>query len=1030
MPLPTPRRTAARLLPILAALIAPHDARAEGEIPVAELARTTPVDFAAEVAPILRANCLACHDRDDPEGDLDLESPQAMLRGGTGGPAIVPGASGKSRLLRVAAHRSKPIMPPRDNKVGALPLTPDQLGLIRLWIDQGAAGAPESRPAPVAWQAPAAGFHPILAVALSPDGKYAACSRADQIDVYHLPAARLVARLIDPGVPGPGAAHVDLVRSLAFSPRGDVLASGGFRTIKLWRRPRIDRESAFDLDEVASAVAVNPAGTLAAFGQPGGRIVTREWPSGTPVREVAPRKEGAPAPTGLAFAPDGSRLYSATPDGTIRAWSVADGANLGTLATPSPIRALAVVDQGGKLATGHDDGQLRVWDVATLTSGESKPLATIAAHSRPVTALATWAGAPGEVASASEDGWLRRWDLAGAKLREVHHGGPIAALAARPDGSRFAAAGPGNARLWDASNGTPLAEIKGDPRALAKVALAEGEIAFANGEVDVRKQEFRELEERVKTLTQTLDAAQKLVEPAEKALAEKREAAKKPLADKRAAEAAAKAAAEAVPRSYEVRKAAEMALARARDAVGPAREAAARAKEAAAREPGHADLANAAEAAGKASAEAVAGQQAAEMALKTAGEAVQAAQQVVQKTASAVYPARDKANAAENQLKEAEAAREAAGFTVKTTRNVLDRDQPLIPKARDAIAAAEGNVGQREASKQAAETAAKATERPWHAVAFSPDGAWLLAGGDDQAIHAFDAVRGLPSEVLDEGRGPVLGLAAGGAGEILALAAGTHATAYRPASAWALDRVIGRVDAPQILADRVLGLDFQPDGTRLASAGGEPGRPGELKLWGVADGGLIREFPGLHKDTIFGVRFAPSGDRLATASADRSVKITPTADGPPGQTLAGHAHYARGVAWRADGKFLASGGADNAIKIWDAADGSLLRTETGDVNRTRDYRREVTSVSFIGASDLLLAASGDRTVRVHHATSPHFTRVLEGSRSFVHAAAATPDGKLIVAGGHDGILRVWSGAGGNLVREFPPPEAGGRPPRN
>ena len=48
-------------------------------IPVAEIKRAEPVDFDKEILPILRQNCLACHNSTDAEGDVVLENVQKIL---------------------------------------------------------------------------------------------------------------------------------------------------------------------------------------------------------------------------------------------------------------------------------------------------------------------------------------------------------------------------------------------------------------------------------------------------------------------------------------------------------------------------------------------------------------------------------------------------------------------------------------------------------------------------------------------------------------------------------------------------------------------------------------------------------------------------------------------------------------------------------------------------------------------------------------------------------------------------------------
>jgi len=114
--------------------------------------RTTPVDFDREVRPFLSDNCLSCHCQTTTKGGLNLETPESMLKGGDTGPAITPKKGSESLILQAAAHLDDDLtMPPRDNKAKAKNLTPEQLGLLKMWIDQGAKDSPKTERV-VHWQ--------------------------------------------------------------------------------------------------------------------------------------------------------------------------------------------------------------------------------------------------------------------------------------------------------------------------------------------------------------------------------------------------------------------------------------------------------------------------------------------------------------------------------------------------------------------------------------------------------------------------------------------------------------------------------------------------------------------------------------------------------------------------------------------------------------------------------------------------------------------------------------------------------------
>jgi YHS domain-containing protein len=93
------------------------------------------VDFATQIQPILKETCYDCHGVKKHKGDLRLDSPEAIMKGGENGKVIVPGKSGESKLYKVITlpKDSDDIMPPKGD-----PLNKQQTDLIKAWIDQGA----------------------------------------------------------------------------------------------------------------------------------------------------------------------------------------------------------------------------------------------------------------------------------------------------------------------------------------------------------------------------------------------------------------------------------------------------------------------------------------------------------------------------------------------------------------------------------------------------------------------------------------------------------------------------------------------------------------------------------------------------------------------------------------------------------------------------------------------------------------------------------------------------------------------------
>jgi len=1044
--------------------------------PIAELKRDTPVDFEKELLPILKNNCLACHNQTKAKADLVLETPQTILKGGESGPAVVPGKAAESLMLKASARQAKPFMPPRDNKVNAVDLTPEQLGLLKLWIDQGAKGEVRA-PAAIAWLEQPPALDPIYALALTQDGQFAAAGRGNRIDVYHVPSGQLVARLTDPKLAGAAgftnAAHRDLVNALAFSPDGTTLASAGYREVKLWTRPRDVRKASFAASNAVQTLALSHNRKWLATVTTNNDIALWDAVSGQPGRLLSGHSNTV---TSLNFSADGARLASASKDKTVRAWNVANGAQVAMVELPSEANAVTWLDDGCQLAVGSADSHVRVFALPPDGTNALTLAKELEGHTAAVTALEILPGGKG-LLSGSADGTLRQWDVAEAKsVRELKHEAPVTAIAVRPDGKRFASAGTNKVvRLWNADDGKQVAELKGDRYANELAAETGRALTIAKGDVEFRKKsletsEFEEKKqgERLTKAADTNAATERIFVEKDKVFKDASAAkakAEKDLsdllseiqkitegfehADKAAKEAATKAKS-ASGKAAETKLSAERAALAKTDAekiVTDAATVAARTKAAS-----DADLPPEAKAAAhrvaedaagvatktKAFAEAVAAD--AEAKRKLAVEAAAAAEKAIEEVASLSFgagqlkPGYDKtlAEAAEkrknatNQIDSATKALASADGDFKkaetrksVTNHELELAQESARRASNSLATAKSDLASVESSQKKVEgdlekskQAAAAAEQRARALAFSPDNRTLATSGDDHCIHTWSADTGVPFEVLHGHTQTVAALAFADATTLISGSEDQRVVVWDLQPAWSLARVIGTGDQDSPLSDRVNAVDFSPDGKVLATASGEPTRSGEVKLWNVSDGTLHGAFTNVHSDAVLSLDFSADGRFLASSSADRFVRVVELATGKVVKAFEGHTSYVLGVAWKRDSRTLASAGADKMIKVWDFVSGERKKNIEG-------AEKEVTAIAFVGATGEAVAASGDSQVRLVRENGEK-VRSFDGATEFMNTVAVTPDGMTVVAGGQDGMMYIWDGSNGKKLATFGP----------
>ena len=130
-------RRAAWLLAVLAptALGARGSVGFDGPSPDAQAQARGRALYQQRVEPMLREKCLGCHgDGEELDGDLDLRTREAMLRGGKNGPALHPGDPLASPIYQAVRRTDERAMPPKERPR----LSTEEIADLKAWIEAGA----------------------------------------------------------------------------------------------------------------------------------------------------------------------------------------------------------------------------------------------------------------------------------------------------------------------------------------------------------------------------------------------------------------------------------------------------------------------------------------------------------------------------------------------------------------------------------------------------------------------------------------------------------------------------------------------------------------------------------------------------------------------------------------------------------------------------------------------------------------------------------------------------------------------------
>jgi WD40 repeat protein/serine/threonine protein kinase len=157
---------------------------------------------------------------------------------------------------------------------------------------------------------------------------------------------------------------------------------------------------------------------------------------------------------------------------------------------------------------------------------------------------------------------------------------------------------------------------------------------------------------------------------------------------------------------------------------------------------------------------------------------------------------------------------------------------------------------------------------------------------------------------------------------------------------------------------------------------------------------------------VTSANFSPDGKRIVTGSRDRIARIWDIESGADLKKFQGENGHTDSVnssvfSPDADGKYVLTASDDGTVKLWDAATGDVVRTFVG-------HAGDVNSAIFSPDGLLVLSASSDGTARLWNRESGEELVKYEGHEEAVLAARFSDDAKFIVTAGADDTARVWN----------------------
>lgn len=269
--------------------------------------------------------------------------------------------------------------------------------------------------------------------------------------------------------------------AVAVSPNGQFVASASFGTIRIWdlKAGRLVRTlNGVHSKKWVRSLAISPDGKTLASGGDDNNISLWNLSTGKSIASIVAHRGTVNA---LAFSRDGQTLASASNDRTVRLWNVRTRSRVRTLSGHTDfVNCVAFSRDGSTLATGSKDKTVRLWNYRT-----GQVTRILRGHANLINDVA-FSPDGQTLASASADNTIRLWNVREGSLKKTlkGHSSWVRTVAFNPHSNRTLISGGDTLVVWDVRTGKEKAELSGHSQYVSGIAITGNGKTIISGSPD------------------------------------------------------------------------------------------------------------------------------------------------------------------------------------------------------------------------------------------------------------------------------------------------------------------------------------------------------------------------------------------------------------------------------------------------------------------------------------------------------------------------------------------------------------------